>query len=305
MPVQTFDSIEDALRAGVKVPGYELPEPHHGTTPIDDTAPESTRMNWKGLTVPEKAQEFPNLSKIGDQLEVLMRTRTKIANMAGLKGDLKTPMISGHAAAFSLEELQDLLAPIAVKEKLLEIELKRAYRTEVPRAIQEFVEDSKGLGEPSVARFLSQLGHPVYAKPQRPVYMKDEDNPEDENTYQVMEPGESYLRTLSQLRQYCACGKPGHIEKGTKAQAEILSWGKPVLKVYLHRIVSDFTNKGPVAAYRNVFEDGIERAMALGLDEKKTPGAKHSLHSINYALRLCKKEFLRDLWEVSRDTTWL
>lgn len=305
MPVQTFDSIEDALRAGVKVPGYELPEPTTGTTPIGETAPESTRMNWKGLTVPEKAQEFPNLSKIGDQLEVLMRTRTKIANMAGLKGDLKTPMISGHAAAFSLEELQDLLAPIAVKEELLEIDLKVAYRTEVPRAIQEFVEDSKGLGAPSVARFLSQLGHPVYAKPQRPVLVKDEANPEGENTYQDLEPGEPYLRTLSQLRQYCACGKPGHIEKGTKAQAEILSWGKPVLKVYLHRIVSDFTRKGPVAAYRNVFEGGIERAMALGLDEKKTAGAKHSLHSINYALRLCKKEFLRDLWEVSRDTTWL
>jgi hypothetical protein len=264
-------------------------------------------MNWKGLTVPEKAQEFPNLSKIGDKLEVFMRTRTKIANMAGLKGDLKTPMISGHAAAFSLGELQDLLDPIAVKEKLLEIDLKVAYRTEVPRAIQEFVEDSKGLGEPSVARFLSQLGHPVYAKPQRPVRVKDEDNPEDEHTYQVLEPGESYLRTLSQLRQYCACGKPGHIEKGTKAQAEILSWGKPVLKVYLHRIVSDPYGNDcrAVAAYRNVYEDGIERAMALGLDEKKTAGAKHSLHSINYALRLCKKEFLRDLWEVSRDTTWL
>jgi hypothetical protein len=258
-------------------------------------------MSWKGIIAPEVNPVFPNLQRIGDQLEVLMRTRTKVCNMAGLKEDL-TPMKSGHAAAFSIEELQDLLMPIKIKENALETDLLVAYKREVPRPIQEFVAGTKGVGDKSVsfAKFLSRLGHPVHAVPLYVVRAQVEGD-DDPRGFQDLEPGEPFDRKVSQLWQYCAIGRPGAIPKGA-TQKTVLSYGKPVLKVHLHRIVTGFGSKVPIPAYEDLYYEEVEKAVALGYDETKSPASKHSMHTLNHGFRMVKKQFLKDLWIAGRDT---
>lgn len=195
-----------------------------------------------------------------------------------------------------------------------------AYREAVPQSIQDFVSDTKGLGEPSMALLLGIIGHPRIAVPHfwmtaaelkaAPHIEHTCDNRCKLTSKRHLIAGTPYNRTVSQLLQYCGHGAPSRRRKGM-TQEELLANGSPKAKDATWTCSSGLMKqkKNP-SEYRLLYEELHERYLVKkhsGDCVRCGPSGSPALvgstiskaHANALAIRVVGKAFLKDLWAVS------
>lgn len=188
---------------------------------------------------------------------------------------------------------------LEASEKVVKRQLILTYRRVVPESIRTWVKESRGLGEPLMARILGHLGHPRWATPH---------HWEGMGTNRVLITDPPFERTVGQLWQYCGHGAPGRAKKGATFD-ELAALGSPSLKMLVH-LASECCMKSAGGPYRLVYEQArqecadkvhsVECVRCGPSGKPAQPGTPWSAgHQHAHALRITGKELLRDLWEVS------
>ena len=188
-----------------------------------------------------------------------------------------------------------ILANLEETEKLCKLALRRCYRRVVPASLRNLQKVEKGLGEDSFARILGHLGDPYIATPHWW---------EGTGSSRVLMQGEPYIRTISQLWQYCGHGRPGRVAKGATA-AELAALGNPTLKMLVH-LQAEWCMKQNgryrelYTATRETVKDKVHSVPCVRCGPsgrpalEGTPWSKGHQHA--HALRIVGKEILRDMW---------
>jgi hypothetical protein len=124
----------------------------------------------------------------------------------------------------------------------LERDLSRAlvslYRSTVPAGVLEWQAQTLGVGEHLLARLLGHLGHPRLATPKHWAQnstIRDGEWGDAENPKRMLIDGQPFLRSCSQLLQYCGHGAAGRRVAGM-SQAEAFALGRPECKMLVNRI---------------------------------------------------------------------
>lgn len=211
-----------------------------------------------------------------------------------------------RAPSIDSEELKPLLDQARATEDYAKRGLRAAFRTEVPEAIREWQSEERGIGEHLLAKLLGYIGHPRIAYPH---------HWEGEGEDRELIADEPFERTVSDLWSYCGYGDPDRKRrKGMSAEAA-MALGNPEAKKTVHLLAEgcvkagvrknelvddsdgyDLENRYPIANYGKVYLS--RRHETLNSDRDWTDGHMH-----NDALRIVKKEILRDLWIVAGETT--
>lgn len=193
----------------------------------------------------------------------------------------------------------DLFGPIVANleetERLCKLALRRCYRKVVPASLRNLQKTEPGLGEDSFARILGHLGDPLIATPHWW---------EGTGSNRVLMQGEPYVRTVSQLWQYCGHGRPGRVSKGASA-AELAALGSPTLKMLVHlqaewcmRQQGRYRNL--YAAIRQAVENKVHSVPCVRCGPSGKPAIEGTPwsagHQHAHALRIVGKEILRDMW---------
>jgi len=193
----------------------------------------------------------------------------------------------------------DLFGPIVANlketERLCKLALRRCYRKVVPASLRNLQKTEAGLGEDSFARILGHLGDPLIATPHWW---------EGTGSNRVLMQGEPYVRTVSQLWQYCGHGRPGRVSKGASA-AELAALGSPTLKMLVHlqaewcmRQQGRYRNL--YAAIRQAVENKVHSVPCVRCGPSGKPAIEGTPwsagHQHAHALRIVGKEILRDMW---------
>jgi hypothetical protein len=181
-------------------------------------------------------------------------------------------------------------------------QLRSTFRRVAPE-VAAWLKVTHGPGERLVARLLGTIGHPIVAHPYRWLDEAPDGHECDPDRcgarhLVALEP---FLRSASQLRQFCGVGSPDRRAKGM-SQEQALRLGNPRAKSLVHLIAEGcmkqtggVTKNGTVrkrSPYRDIYDDGRLRYAER---EGWTDGRKH-----NASLRLVKKAFLLDLWLVAQ-----
>lgn len=187
------------------------------------------------------------------------------------------------------------LAQLEATEHAARLMLRRCYRRVVPASLKALQKTEAGLGEDSFARILGHLGDPYIATPHWW---------EGTGTNRTLMVGEPYVRTISQLWQYCGHGAPGRVAKGMTAD-QLAGLGNPTLKMLVH-LQAEFCMKQKgryrllYEAIRGQVEDKVHSIPCVRCGpsgkpaQEGTPWAKGHQHA--HALRVLGKELLRDMW---------
>lgn len=187
------------------------------------------------------------------------------------------------------------LAQLEATEHAARLMLRRCYRRVVPASLKALQKIEAGLGEDSFARILGHLGDPYIATPHWW---------EGTGTNRTLMVGEPYVRTISQLWQYCGHGAPGRVAKGMTAD-QLAGLGNPTLKMLVH-LQAEFCMKQKgryrllYEAIRSQVEDKVHSIPCVRCGpsgkpaQEGTPWAKGHQHA--HALRVLGKELLRDMW---------
>ena len=193
----------------------------------------------------------------------------------------------------------DLFGPIVANleetERLCKLALRRCYRKVVPASLRNLQKTEAGLGEDSFARILGHLGDPLIATPHWW---------EGTGSNRVLMQGEPYVRTVSQLWQYCGHGRPGRASKGASA-AELAALGSPTLKMLVH-LQAEWCMRQQ-GRYRNLYtatRQAVENKVHSVPCVRCGPSGKPAIegtpwsagHQHAHALRIVGKEILRDMW---------
>lgn len=155
------------------------------------------------------------------------------------------------------------------------------YRRVVPAPIREWQRNTVGLGEPGMARLLGHLGHPAW----RWVYRWDDTRGE----HVLIDSGP---RSFGQLVAYAGL-VPGRAKRKGMTAEDAMALGNQRVGPVLHSIAESAGVKNTASIYRVVYDDA--RAVYDATDVK--PIVSHMR-----ALRLVKREILRDLWLVACST---
>lgn len=181
-------------------------------------------------------------------------------------------------------------------------QLRSTFRRVAPE-VAAWLKVTHGPGERLVARLLGTIGHPIVAHPYRWLDEAPDGHECDPDRcgarhLVALDP---FLRSASQLRQFCGVGSPDRRVKGM-SQEQALRLGNPRAKSLVHLIAEGcmkqtggMTKNGTVrkrSPYRDIYDDGRLRYAER---EGWTDGRKH-----NASLRLVKKAFLLDLWLVAQ-----
>lgn len=170
-------------------------------------------------------------------------------------------------------------------EKVLQKEMKRAFRAVVPEPIQEWVKNTPGLGEPSIARLLGIIGDP------------------------------GSREHVRQLYAYCGVGEPSRKRRRGMSRKELAAAGNPDAKSALWNI-SDVIkrSRGKVkefGPYQKLYEERraqteerVHNAPCPQCGKKNAPAEVgvpwRPGHQDADALRIVGKAILRDLWSIAR-----
>jgi hypothetical protein len=152
------------------------------------------------------------------------------------------------------------------------------YRQIVPIRLYDWVEQTKGLGHPSMARLLGSTGDPCIAIPMISYYVKGKWAKPEAN-------GDPYVRTVSALWAYCGHGESRPYRKGM-TQEEGKACGNPTAR-RLTRVVAMTTVQARNPEYRAIYD----RAKADGLAKGWTKNHAHM-----HGHRLIGKQILKELW---------
>jgi hypothetical protein len=181
-------------------------------------------------------------------------------------------------------------------------QLRSTFRRVAPE-VAAWVKDTPGLGERLVARLLGTIGHPIVAHPYRWMDEAPDGHQCDPDRCGArhLVAFEPFLRSASQLRQFCGVGSPDRRVKGM-TQEQALRLGNPRAKSLVHLVAEGTmksaggeTKTGQVrrrSPYRDIYDDGRLRYEDR---EDWSKGRKH-----NASLRLVKKAFVLDLWLVAQ-----
>ena len=190
---------------------------------------------------------------------------------------------------------------VKTAEKLVRRSMILAYRRTVPAAVQQWVKDTPGLGESTMARLLGHLGHPRIATPH---------HWEGSGSKRVLVADPPFERTIGQLWQYCGHGRPGRPQRGASAE-DMAALGSPKLKMLVHLCAeATMKQKANPGRHRLLYDElRIEYmdkrhsspCVRCGPSGKPAQvGSPWSLgHQSAAALRVVGKELLRELWIVS------
>lgn len=250
------------------------------------------------------------LRKWGDAFDDAQRFRIAQGNRLGFDANGKRTKTAPNLPAELFSGQYSLIQSV---ELAAQKELKRAYKNFVPEPIREFQKETCGLGEHMLARLLGAVGHPAVAIPS---FWQPGQPPEGHvcdfrckpDSKRHLIHGEPYLRTKSQLLQYCGHGAPKRIPKGA-SQEELLWNGNPNAKKFTFMISESLMKqKANPSKYRLLYEElreeklhHLTECVRCGPSGKPAqPGSPLSdKHSHMRALRLVGKQFLRDLYDVS------
>lgn len=198
----------------------------------------------------------------------------------------------------------EFVAALMVTERTAADLLLSQYRQIVPAGVQEWQKETRGIGEHLLAMLLGYVGHPRVAFPQ---------HWEGTGSERHLVDDEPFIRTIGQLWQYCGSGKPGRRERGMTAE-EAMWLGNPAAKKTAYLLAaaclkskghggSRYSNMYDLVKARDAEKVHTEDCVRCGPSGRPaltgSPWSKAHLH--NHALRLVRKEILRDLWLVADD----
>lgn len=180
---------------------------------------------------------------------------------------------------------------LEVVEHGVALAMRRTYRRVVPAEVVAWQKAERGIGEHLLARLLGHLGDPYVATPHAWL-----ETPPDSHVCDPARCGENkhlvafepYVRKVSQLWSYCGVGDATRKRRAGMTQADAFGLGSPICKMLIHLLAEACMKQPNGNKYRDVYTAG--RAKYATREDWK-PGRQH-----NAALRLVKKELLRDLW---------
>lgn len=202
-----------------------------------------------------------------------------------------------------------ILADQRRTEKLISNAMVASFRRATPE-IRRWTIATPGLGEPSMARLIGIIGHPIIARPH---------HWEGEGKKRVLVADEPFERNVAKLWAYCGHGDPERKKRKGMSATEAMALGNPRAKTVIHLIAENvikepgrktrpkpnepadtpsLVNGGqqPEEAkrgYRRLYE---ETRLRYWIDHTEWGDG----HQLNAALHLVAKEILRDLWLVAR-----
>ena len=221
--------------------------------------------------------EWLRLRIAAEQYGDAQKNRIAACSRVGVKAD-GNPTKNAHLLGIDAEASSAYLDAARNMEKIAKRQMTLAYRQVVPANIQQWVKDNKGLGEPSMARLLGHLGHPLIA---RPHHWEDNiakvQDADGKVPKRILVADEPYIRTKEQLLAYAGHGAPGRRRKGmTKEEAAAL--GNPSVKMLLYLVscgVKKIKEPG-VSQYRTIYDDERTR---YGIDDKTKTKAENATNS--------------------------
>jgi hypothetical protein len=241
------------------------------------------------ITVKESWDHFRSIARA---LWAVQDARIALSN--------RTKATELHAGSVT-DILEPAQATLRGTERALMADLLATMQEVAPPGILEWVANIRGIGAPSVARLLGQIGHPRIAQPM---------HYEGQGTKRTLVAEEPYLRTVSQLWQYCGVGDPAIKPTKGMSQEEMLRLGRPRAKALLY-VISEGAIKasGGEGPYRALYDDARERyhdrvhATACTRCRAEVGAAWRPGHQHAAALRRVGKEILKDLWISAGKTT--
>ena len=210
--------------------------------------------------------------------------------------------------ALDTTQMEGFVAALDTAEKNAKRALLLAYREVVPAAIREWQQAQPGIGAHLLGRLLGRIGDPRIAIPLRW-------EGKGKGNRILVQDGEPYERTVSQLWSYCGHGDPGRkMHKGITAE-ELMALGDPRIKALVWNISCACLKTGvrngeaitPYGALymtrRNATAERVHTTECVRCGpagKPAQPGSPWSkAHQHNDALRIVGKEVLRDLWIVA------
>lgn len=186
------------------------------------------------------------------------------------------------------ERLGDFVAGLRATEDEARKLLVREFKACAPH-LAAWAESVPGVGVPSLARLIGEIGSPAIAYPY--VWETDEEGKRLESPT----PLPPYWRTLGQLRSYCGYGDPTRKRSKGMTAEDALALGNPGAKTILHLIVEACVkvNKGPV---REAYDNARVRYRPA-----QESGEITAAHAMARAYRFAAKEVLYMLWRVDRE----
>jgi hypothetical protein len=182
--------------------------------------------------------------ELGPRYAALRQAAEMYADHQNLRivSDNRIRSLTVHPEAYALhsEMLHDL-------EKGLSRNLIRIYRDTAPTGVLEWQAQTVGVGEHMIARLLGHLGHPRLAVPKywaRNITIGDAEFGDAENPKRMLVDGDPFLRSVSQLWQFCGHGAPSRRRAGM-TQEEAFALGNPHCKMLLH-LIAESVVKGQV-----------------------------------------------------------
>lgn len=241
-----------------------------GSTPtaIDESVPEPRTLS------DATAQRWLTLRLFTSMLDDAEAHRKALWNRLG------AAQRQDIAAAIDPEFAEIAFVPAKTHEDDLRKHVVKAFRKAAPE-IAAWAHDTHGLGEPSVARLLGHIGHPIIATPA---------HWEGEGADRVLVRDEPFVRTIAQLWAYCGCAPGREKRKGMTADEAFLL-GNPRAKVAIHLIAA--------SAVRTKSRAYFEHYLDFKRHYEETRPETTKGHRDNMARRRLKKLILKDLYAVA------
>lgn len=220
-----------------------------------------------------------------EQLEDAMQARMAAVNRAERGG--VDPVVYGP-----------YIEALTAAEHVCELAMQRCYRRVAPPEIVAWQKSEKGIGDKLTARLLGHLGDPCIATPH---------HWEGSGANRVLVADEPFMRTVSQLWQYCGVGDPHRRKHKGMTADEAFALGNPTIKSLMYLHATRCVMK--TGHYRKVYDiardhymDRVHQAECVRCGPRGKPAAEGSPwskgHQHGAALRKVAKEILRDLWRV-------
>lgn len=309
----------------VATPSTAPPDFHPSAVvePFSGRDPKSVRST----TAPFDELGFRRLRVWGEMLEDAMKSRIACSNRA-----LRSPVDPIHYLGY-LESLK-------VVEDTCRKELVRCFREVAPVGVQRWLKTATGVGEPSLARLLGHIGHPVHTIPRfwegsgksslpttktraQSNVASSSEEASSSFTQTVREThvgrregrhlveGEPFDRSVSQLWSYCGHGDPKRRRARGMNVDDALSCGSPMAKSIVFLISTAIVKTGR-GAYREHYDklraryaDRVHAKPCVRCGPSGRPAPEGSPWKLGHqhaaALRGVGKLVLRDLWVAAKE----
>jgi hypothetical protein len=206
------------------------------------------------------AEGFQRLRFAANMYDDHQHRRIAVGNQIGSQ-TIDVRAYAGYGAA-----MKDLEADLSKR-------LVSTYREVVPIGIRDWAKGTSGVGEHLLALLLGHLGHPRLAIPK--FWVSNDDVADDEfgsleSPKRFLEAGEPFLRSVSQVWQYCGRGRSERRRRGM-SQEEAMALGNPACKRLTYLLA------------QSVVKQQVRKGAAMGplgqfyLDEKER--YRHRVHT--------------------------